>query len=73
MHGARNLQQLCMVQVPYNSFVYCRYLTTVMYDAGTLQLCIMQVTYNSYARCRQLTTVLYDAGNLRKLCMTQLT
>ena len=33
MYGAGNLQQLCMVQVPYNSYVWCRYLTTVMYDA----------------------------------------
>ena len=61
MRGARNLQQLCMVQVAYNSFVSCRYLTTVMYDAGTLQLCMIQVTYNSY----------YDAGSLQQLRMVQ--
>ena len=52
MRGARNLQQLCMVQVAYNSFVRCRYLT-IMYDAGNLQqLYMMQVAYNSYAWCR---------------------
>ena len=44
MYDAGSLQQLCMVQVAYNSYVWCRYLT-IMYDAGNLhQLCMMQVT-----------------------------
>ena len=39
MHGAGNLQQLCMVQVT----------STVMYGAGRLQqFCMMQVAYNRY-------------------------
>ena len=52
MHGAGTLQQLCVVQVPYNSYVWCMKLT-IMYDADNLQkLCMMQLAYNSYAWCR---------------------